>query len=79
MSTLLNFKQKRWPFIVLAWLLFIIQVHFHFKGLIMTKKDLSLKSGARGPQGEGAEGKRPKVVMLLVDALREDFVDMEIP
>lgn len=44
MSSILNFKNKRWSFIAIAWLLFVIQVHFTFKGLIMTKKDLATKS-----------------------------------
>lgn len=52
----------------------------------MTKKDLSNKSqkkeiDEKNEEGSGrnSAGARPKVVMLLVDALREDFVDFDIP
>ena len=51
----------------------------------MTKKDLSNKSqkkeiDEKNEEGSGrnSAGARPKVVMLLVDALREDFVDFDI-
>ena len=72
----------------MAWLLFFMQVHFYFLGLFMTKKELPNKGteylaapikiqtdlvGEGRPQKE----KPPKVIMLLVDALREDFVEFD--
>jgi hypothetical protein len=42
--TLQQFKSKRWTFTLMGWLLFIVAVHLYFKGLFMTKKELTNKS-----------------------------------
>jgi predicted AlkP superfamily pyrophosphatase or phosphodiesterase len=59
----------------MAWILFVIQVHFYFKGLFMTKKELNNKSDSSN--FIKIQEKPKKLVMMLVDALREDFVEFE--
>ena len=59
----------------MGWLLLVIQVHFYFKGIFITKKDLSNKSTLYAKQSGQEEPK--KVIMMLVDALREDFVEFQ--
>ena len=70
-----NLKSRRWPFTLIFWLLLIIQVDFYFKGLFMTKKELTNKSEV--PAGWNETEPPKKVIMMLVDALREDFVEFE--
>ena len=82
MDYLKNLKGKRWTFIMMAWLLLAAHVHYFFAGLFMTKKELSNKSDyfwASDLHDSNATVIRngTKVVMMLVDALREDFVKFE--
>ena len=45
-SGIANFRNKRWSFLAISWLLFIAQVHLYFKGLFMTKRELENKAVA---------------------------------
>jgi hypothetical protein len=54
-------------------ILFSLSLRYFLKGVFLTKRTLADKS-----EGGIKEG-RPKVIMLLVDALREDFVEMNNP
>jgi len=72
----------------MTWLLFIMQIHFYFQGLFMTKKELGNKAAeyfaaptanqeSKSAEEKPRKTKPPKVIMLLVDALREDFVEFD--
>jgi hypothetical protein len=50
--------------------MFVIQVHLYFKGLFMTKRELDNKANMTTLNTQ----KPKKVIMMLVDAMREDFV-----
>ena len=64
-------------------LLFALSVHFFIKGIFLTKRVLTTKSPPNYPisfpnQTDSSTLSTPKrkLIMLLVDALREDFVEM---
>lgn len=72
MGSVQNLKSKRWSFIIVVWVLLIAQTHLYFQGLFMTKKELTNKNNQFTNH---AKTKPKKLIMMLVDALREDFVD----
>lgn len=68
---------------MMAWLLLVAHVHYFMAGLFMTKKELANKSvdfwasELSSDQNATVIRNGTKMVMMLVDALREDFVHFE--
>ena len=57
-----------------ALLLYYLSIAFFIKGVFLTKKTLTNKSV---PTSNSFKNPDKKVILLLVDALREDFVEMD--
>ena len=56
---------------------FAISVLFYMQGIFLSKNNLTDKSVPLSSEGGLSSRSKTKVIMLLVDALREDFVEMD--
>jgi hypothetical protein len=60
-------------------MLFALTLRFFMNGIFLSKHTLTDKSDPATPLRHVDEEKKPqKIIMLLVDALREDFVEMDM-
>ena len=55
-------------------LLFTLSLYFFIQGIFLSKRTLTTKSLVE--EGGGGGRQERTLIMLLVDALREDFVEM---
>ena len=68
----MKFKYKVYKILSLA-LLFILGTLFYMKGIFLSKNVSTQKSEAREIKSRHSS----KVILLLVDALREDFIEFD--